>query len=546
VLESWTPEGRLRWRKVGLAFVDCADADPASDKGAALDVFDKYSRYRLNLSRTAAGSEWEYAGHTLNQFKYPADQRFARAADGWDYTGGTFVRNIGGRRLLYVLSMQARRLLIYRFNPATDGEVAIPAGLWESQYGYSAGYPGSPTSGDLLWRDVDGDGAFSASEFSKGPGMPNLGVGLWVDAKGDLWSCNHWSKTGVGIRRWKMQGFDEHGNPMYDFSPGNYIEYQRPEGSHGELRRVEYFPETDTLYLASSDKVDGDRDIGNRITKYRNWSTPERAAAWTLDPPMDNTKISSLTVAGDYLFLGYSYFGTNSREGTIKVHRISDASYVGEITPTPAVGSQSGTFDIPYAIRAFQRHNGEYLVFAEDDHYAKILVHRWKPADPTFVDTLESLARTDRVRSSPDWDIDRANAAHFSGDEARARRTSDTEQHLVWNLNDATNFSAALYFDSKLAIDTFVSFETSADGEAWVALPSVRGPAISSGGGWVVSIYRPKGDALPNGTNYLKLAIKPSGTSWNIQLGRLEVHRRAPAKTAAGPTAQPVEGKLKK
>jgi hypothetical protein len=99
VLESWTAKGALRWRKLGLAFVDCADADPASDQGAALDVFDKYSRYRLDLSRTAAGSEWTYAGHTLNQFKYPADQRFVRAVDGWDYTGGTFVRNIGGRRL---------------------------------------------------------------------------------------------------------------------------------------------------------------------------------------------------------------------------------------------------------------------------------------------------------------------------------------------------------------------------------------------------------------------------------------------------------------
>jgi hypothetical protein len=57
-------------------------------------------------------------------------------------------------------------------------------------------------------------------------------------------------------------------------------------------------------------------------------------------------------------------------------------------------------------------------------------------------------------------------------------------------------------------------------------------PGDSSGGGWVVATYRPKGDALPTGTRYLKFTIKPTGTSWNIQLGRLEIHRRAPAAAA--------------
>ncbi len=523
VLESWTPAGKLRWRKLGLAFVDSADAEPASDKGSGLDVYDKYSHYRLDLSKTTAGTEWTYAGRTLNQLKYPQDPRFLRSADGWDYTGGTFVRQVQGHKLLYVLSMQARRVLIFRFSPATDGETAIPAGIWESQGGYSADYPGSPRGKDFFWRDINGDGRFDADEFAAGPGVPNVGFGLWVDSNGDFWSCNHWAGNGVGIRRWKMQGFDAHGNPIYDYSAGNYTEFQRPEGSQGDLRRLEYFPATDTMYVASTSVSDGDRDAGNRIVKYDHWNSSKRSVAWTLDPPLDKTKISAISVAGDYLFLGYSYFGTNSREGTIRVYKVADGSYAGEITPTPAVGSVSGTFDIPYAIRAVKRQSGEYLIFAEDDHYAKIIVHRWNPTGTTVVDTLDQLNKIDAARSSKGWDIDGSNPGQFSGDTGRATRTSDTAQALVWHVPNLSNFAGAIYFDSKLDLDGLVTFSTSMDGAKWTPLQTARTASLGTSGGWSVSSFAPHSGAVPAHTNYLKLQVAPSGVSWNVQLGRMEL-----------------------
>jgi hypothetical protein len=34
---------------------------------------------------------------------------------------------------------------------------------------------------------------------------------------------------------------------------------------------------------------------------------------------------------------------------------------------------------LPYAISAVQRSDGEYLIFAEDDQYAKIILYRWRP-----------------------------------------------------------------------------------------------------------------------------------------------------------------------
>jgi len=520
VLESWTPSGELRWRKLGLAFVDCADADPSSD---TVEVYDKYSHNRLDLDKTTAGTEWSYVGRTLNQIRYPADPRFLRAADGWDYTGGTFVRNVKGHKLLYVMSMQARRLLIFRFDPKTAGETAIPSGIWESQANYKAGYPGCPPGNDFLWRDKNANGGFDADEFAPGPGMPNLGYGMWVDSDGTLFSCNHWAASGIGIRAWKMQGFDEHGNPIYDYSAGNYSEFQRPEGSHGELRRVEYFPDTDTIFVASTSLSDGDRDAGNRIVRYDHWSTPQRTIAWTLDPPMDGTKISSISVAGDYLFLGYSYFGSNSREGTIRTHRLSDASYVGEITPTPAVGSLCGTFDIPYAIRAAKARNGEYLIFAEDDHYAKVIVHRWNPNGTTLVDTLDDLKKIDASRSTAGWSIDTSNKEYFDKDAGRATRTADTTQSLAWEGKGFRNFSASIYFDAKLEIDPLVAFSSSSDGTTWQPVKTARSPSVGSGGGWKVSSFRPESDTLAKNTRYLRLQLAPSGVNWNMQVGRVEL-----------------------
>ena len=39
----------------------------------------------------------------------------------------------------------------------------------------------------------------------------------------------------------------------------------------------------------------------------------------------------------------------------------------------------SGWVDIPYAVRAHKRADGEYLVFVEEDAKAKIMMYRWRP-----------------------------------------------------------------------------------------------------------------------------------------------------------------------
>lgn len=60
---------------------------------------------------------------------------------------------------------------------------------------------------------------------------------------------------------------------------------------------------------------------------------------------------------------------------TIRHHaflrRDGDGQYVGSLVPGPEVGRRVGWQDMPYAVAAFQRKNGECLILVEDDWRGK-------------------------------------------------------------------------------------------------------------------------------------------------------------------------------
>jgi hypothetical protein len=67
--------------------------------------------------------------------------------------------------------------------------------------------------------------------------------------------------------------------------------------------------------------------------------------------------------------------------GRVFVNRLIDGAAVGVFEPGPTVGGieKTGWIDILTGISAFQRQDGEYLVFVEEDYRAKVLLYRWKP-----------------------------------------------------------------------------------------------------------------------------------------------------------------------
>ncbi|MFN6446043.1 MAG: hypothetical protein RMX59_011800 [Nostoc sp. DedSLP05] len=370
-LRKFAPSGKLLWRSLGLIFVDNADADPKTD---GVDLFTKQEQYQMDYSKPA-GKQWTYKAYTLNPFKYPQDPRLHTSPD------ATFVRRIQGKPFLFLTDMYSSFLQIYRFNPATDGKIAIPAGMFVGTNGadkksLSGNWPPyQPEKGEWIWRDSNGNGKFERNEYDTSRDYPYLG-GWWVDSKGDVWKALR-TQDGKGIRHYPLQGIDAKGNPIYTYSS---MEKQTTPEIFNDLRRIEYFPETDTMYL-SGFTVDrpafGDDTgvAGSEIARFDNWSKGNRTPRWRAIIPYDTTakrevSTAAISVAGNYVF------AVTVKTAEVYVYNATTGVQVQKLKPGPEVGSESGWIDIPYGIRAFRRSNGEYLVFVEENWKGKVIMYR--------------------------------------------------------------------------------------------------------------------------------------------------------------------------
>ncbi|QFS47019.1 hypothetical protein [Nostoc sphaeroides] len=368
-LRKFSPSAKLIWRSLGLIFVDNADADPKTD---GVDLFTKQEHYLMDYSKPA-GKQWTYKAYTLNPFKYPQDPRLHTSPD------GTFVRRIQGKPFLFLTDMYSSFLQIYRFNPDTDGKIAIPAGMFVGSNGADKPFlkgnwpPHQPKKGEWIWRDRNGNGKFEKNEYDTSKDYPYIG-GWWVDSKGDVWKT---LRTQDGIRHYPLQGIDAKGNPIYSYSS---MEKQTTPKIFNDLRRIEYFPQTDTMYLSG---FTGDHPAfgddtgvaGSEIARFDNWSKGNRTPSWRTVIPYDTTgkrevSTAAISVAGD------NVFAVTVKTAEVYVYNAKTGAQVQQLKPGPEVGSESGWIDIPYGIRAFRRSNGEYLVFVEENWKGKVIIYQ--------------------------------------------------------------------------------------------------------------------------------------------------------------------------
>ncbi|WP_353932243.1 hypothetical protein WJM97_06565 [Okeanomitos corallinicola TIOX110] len=367
-LRKFSSSGKLEWQLLGLTFMDNADTDPESD---GVNLFTKHEQYLMDYSKPA-GKQWTYKAYTLNPFKYPQDPRLHIIAD------GTFFRRIQGRPFLFLTDMFGSKLQIYRFQPKTDGKIAIPAGLFvgtnEQGKAINGNWPPyQPTQGEWIWRDKNGNGGFEQNEYESSKDYPYIG-GWWVDNKGDVWKT---LRTEDGIRHYPFQGLDNKGNPIYTYRS---MEKEKTPSIFRDLRRIEYFPDTDTMYLSGftfdhPSIGDDAKVIGSEIARFDNWSQGNRTPKWRTVVPYDTTgkreiMTAAMSVAGDYVF------AVTVKTAEVYVYKATTGKLVYKFAPGVEVGQESGWVDIPYGIRAFRRANGEYLVFVEENLKGKVLVYR--------------------------------------------------------------------------------------------------------------------------------------------------------------------------
>ncbi len=373
-LRKFSASGKLQWKLLGLQFIDNADVDPYKN---GLNVYTKNERFEMDYSKQA-GKEATYKGYTLNAFKYPQDPRLHTAPD------APIVRRIQGKKFLFLTNMYGGMLQIYRFNEKTDGEIAIPSGMFVRTHpngkpAVSKDYPPfQPSKGEWIWRDKNGNGKFESNEYDKSEDYPYVG-GWWVDSKGDIWKSLR-TQDGVGIRHFPLQGLDKNGNPIYSYSKMEKVSH--PE-KFGDLRRIEYFPETDTMYLSGytpdNPAINNDyaKLIGSEIARYDNWSKGNRKPRYRIVLPVDKSAPpevlgpASMSIAGDYVF------AVTVKKAEVYVYDAKTGRQVKVLRPGPEVFGETGWVDIPYGVRAFKRKNGEYLVFVEEDAKAKVMMYRF-------------------------------------------------------------------------------------------------------------------------------------------------------------------------
>lgn len=369
-LRKFTPQGKLAWKLLGLHFVDNADTDPKSD---GVEVYAKHERYTMDYSKPA-GKQWTYKAYTVNPFKYPQDPRL--------HVGPTsvFFRRVQGKPLMYLTDMYNSFMVVYRFDQAREGYIAIPAAMFvnskpDGKKALSSGDwpPNQPAEGEWIWRDKNGNGKFEANEYETSKDYPYVG-GWWVDSKGDIWKT---LRTENGIRHFPLKGLDAKGIPIYSYAS---MEKQANPKIFTDIRRLEYFPQTDTMYISGftnkkpQDYDDG-KKFGSEIARFDNWSKGNTTERWRISVPYDTKAdpdllTASMSAAGDYLFT------ILVKTAEVYVYNASTGKLVKQFKPGPEVANESGWIDIPYGIRAFQRASGEYLVFAEEDWKAKVIVYR--------------------------------------------------------------------------------------------------------------------------------------------------------------------------
>jgi hypothetical protein len=369
-IRSFSPSGAMQWRVLGLPFVDNADVDPKTD---GIQVYTIHDRYMMDYSKPV-GKQWTYKGYTFNPFKYPDDIRLRNAH------GSVFFRRIQGKPFMYFTDMFGSFLHIYRFNPATDGEIAIPSTMLvntsekEEKVQASSFPPNQPQIGDWIWRDRNGNGSFDKGEYeASGRDYPYIG-GWWVDSKGDVWKT---VRTENGIRHFPLQGIDAKGNPIYSYSSMKKIATPK---IFTDIRRIEYIPETDTMYLSGFTAErpalqDDGKAFGSEIVRYDNWSKGNRKERFRIAVPFNpraNPDIitASMSITADYVF------AITGKTAEVYVYNAKNGAFVTKFKPGAEVANESGWIDIPYGIRVFRRANGEYLIFAEEVTKAKVIMYR--------------------------------------------------------------------------------------------------------------------------------------------------------------------------
>lgn len=364
----------LDWRVENYCFVDNVYYDVNSD---AIDLYGVQEHYKMNFNTSTPGQEWSIYGYSLDSYNYPQDPRGITDIKAGHEHGltGTVMREINGTRYLWTSGMTCQAPNIFKYKPGT--EVAVPCGMFMQRnhriYDFPITYwwppqrPSTDKDNTMFWEDLNDNGQYDANEYTDQT-LDFGGGDFYVDESGNIWQ----GKNPITVWNAKIL---PNGNIHY--SSDNVTTYQI--NNIPGIGKIVCQKDKDRLVIETAACRDLD---GGQVYVVNNfWKGGNRDATLvsTLKHPLtdpNNSEISSWTAAGDYGF----EVGWASR-AEVWVTDLRTGELVGTMEPTVACGgiNRTGWVDISAGIQAYKRHNGEYLVFVEDDYLSRVMMYRWTP-----------------------------------------------------------------------------------------------------------------------------------------------------------------------
>ncbi|MBI9061248.1 MAG: hypothetical protein JEZ14_04630 [Marinilabiliaceae bacterium] len=133
-----------------------------------------------------------------------------------------------------------------------------------------------------------------------------------------------------------------------------------------------------------------------------------------------------------------------------------------------------------------------------------------------FNDALNNFSKSTQ---SQNLVIDTTKPNYFNGDAGRAKRVSESDGYVVYQVTDLKGFSAIVYHHT--GVWGGVSFQVSSDGNSWTTLPHESFNSVYSSMGWYRKNYFNR-ITPPVGTKYLKVLFSGAG-AWEKQLADISI-----------------------
>jgi hypothetical protein len=409
VLQSYTADGKLLHELNGLAFIDTLQ--PVGDGTTMYSAADRFS-YDFSKPVTSTSSPWKHEAVTIDPFKYPDEGREL----------GPYIIDVAGTRLMYTIGQYSGGIFIHRF----DGEIAVPAGHIERQ-GQSP----------KIWTDQNGDGLRDEGESATGGIDAGENFAMYVDSRGNIWDCYYDGALPEGqskwvIRRLDFQGLNEYGVPQYSWD--KVSTFGNPPGMT-EVGRLEYFPESDTMYLMGyTDEFPRVNDVGTHdpspwgsagrvVYRYDHFTKEDEQTlhpgypfdvpffvrtslgggsgmAGPVAPDQRTVHFEGSVTPADFIVLG-NPAATRAGEGhlfviwsttgpthlnrkswnEIRVYDVATRQCLGYMAPKdPLQAEGMGWLDTRRAMKGIRTPEGEYVITTEEGGRGKFVIYRWKPA----------------------------------------------------------------------------------------------------------------------------------------------------------------------